>query len=231
MKFAIVLGLCLAMPAWAARPFVTDDARLTTAGSCQLETWTRVYQDSREIWALPACNPGGNLEVTLGAGRANPDAGRSTTDYVAQFKTLFKPLARDGWAWGLGLGRVLHPQIAPGANQLGNTYAYLPYTAAFGGDRFFVHANLGWLRDKASRDDRATWGLGGEFYLRPQLALMAETYGDDKNKAYGQAGLRYWLIPDLLQIDTTLGQQQGGGRTSRWLSFGLRWTPAQIFGP
>ena len=25
---------------WAARPFVTDDARLTTAGSCQIESWT-----------------------------------------------------------------------------------------------------------------------------------------------------------------------------------------------
>ena len=27
----------LALPALAARPFVTDDARLTTAGSCQLD--------------------------------------------------------------------------------------------------------------------------------------------------------------------------------------------------
>ena len=42
------------MDALAARPFVTDDARLTTAQSCQLETWVRTYPDSREAWALPA---------------------------------------------------------------------------------------------------------------------------------------------------------------------------------
>jgi hypothetical protein len=35
MKFAMALCLCCAVPAWATRPFVTDDARLTTAGSCQ----------------------------------------------------------------------------------------------------------------------------------------------------------------------------------------------------
>lgn len=226
------MALCLfcVVPAWAARPFVTDDARLTTAGSCQLETWTRVYQDSREIWALPACNPTGNLEFTLGAGRASPDTAPSTTDYVFQLKTLFKPLERDGWAWGLAAGQVHHPAIQAGPNQLGNSYAYLPFTAAFAQDRFFLHTNLGWLRDKANREDRATWGLGGEYFLYPQLAVMAETFGDDKNKPYGQAGLRYWLIPDLLQIDTTVGQQHDGGRSSRWLSFGLRWTPAQIFG-
>ena len=67
------LAMLIAVPAgsaWSARPFVTDDARLTTAGSCQLETWTRMYRDSTEFWALPACNPGGNLELTAGGGQA-----------------------------------------------------------------------------------------------------------------------------------------------------------------
>ena len=57
----------------AARPFVTDDARLTTEGSCQLESWARLYENSSEIWALPACNPFGNLEVTLGEGISHDD--------------------------------------------------------------------------------------------------------------------------------------------------------------
>lgn len=34
---ALALLLAAALPAQAARPFITDDARLTTAGSCQLE--------------------------------------------------------------------------------------------------------------------------------------------------------------------------------------------------
>ncbi|NCV70156.1 MAG: hypothetical protein EBW55_05505, partial [Betaproteobacteria bacterium] len=52
---SILLGVCNL--AHAARPFVTDDARLTTAGSCQLESWTRVNRASKpsarseEYWA------------------------------------------------------------------------------------------------------------------------------------------------------------------------------------
>jgi len=62
----LCLVLCWPAVAWAARPFMTDDARLTTGGSCQLETWSRRYSDRSEFWALPACNPTGNLEITAG---------------------------------------------------------------------------------------------------------------------------------------------------------------------
>ena len=230
MKFAIILaGLLLAVPAWAARPFVTDDARLTTGGSCQLESWTRLYEGSSEFWALPACNPTGNLEITLGGGRASYKETGSTDDYVLQLKTLFKPLTTNGWGWGLGVGRVEHPEIAPGPNQMGNTYVYLPFSASLAQDRFFVHANVGWLRDKASNQDRNTWGLGGEYYPQPRLALIAESFGDDKTQPYWQTGLRYSMIPNLFQLDVTTGRQYGGTSASRWLSFGLRWTPERFF--
>lgn len=230
MKFAIVLaGLVLAAPAWAARPFVTDDARLTTAGSCQLESWARLYEGSSEFWALPACNPTGNLEITLGGGRASSTAAETTDDYVLQFKTLFRPLTTNGWGWGLAVGRVEHPEIAPGPNQLGNTYAYLPFSLSFAEDRFILHANAGWLRDKASNQERNTWGLGGEYYPHPRLTVIAESFGDDKGKPYWQTGLRYSILPQLLQVDATTGQQYGGHSASRWLSFGLRWTPERLF--
>ena len=71
----LLLMLAAVADAHAARPFVTDDARLTTAGSCQLESWMRVYRQSEEIWALPACNPSGNLEFTVGGGKARNDGG------------------------------------------------------------------------------------------------------------------------------------------------------------
>lgn len=229
MKFAMALCLLCVPPAWAARPFVTDDARLTTAGSCQVESWVRSYEHSREAWVLPACNPGGNLEFTVGGGRARQDAAAATSDYVLQLKTLFKPLDAEGWGWGLAVGRVLHPEIEPGPNQTGNQYAYVPVTAAFDSDRVFLHLNVGWLRDRASRQDRATWGLGAEFYARPRLALIAESFGDDRAPPYWQAGLRYSIIPELLQVDTTVGAQHDRGRGTRWLSFGLRWTPARFW--
>lgn len=234
MKFAIPLCLFLALPAWAARPFVTDDARLTTAGSCQLETWTRQYHESSEYWALPACNPGGNLEVTFGAARASySETGVHTTDQLLQLKTLFKPLERNGWGAGLAVGYIRHAKDQPpGPNQMGATYAYVPLSISLQDDRVIVHTNVGWLNDKASGKDRYTWGLGTEYYPRsPRLALVAETYGDGGNpgRPYWQTGLRYSIVPNLLQIDTTYGSQYTQGTVGRWISVGLRWTPARLF--
>lgn len=233
MKFGAAIclsGLLLASPSWGARPFVTDDARLATEGSCQLESWVRAYPDSQDIWALPACNPTGNLEVTLGGGQQRLGDGGHTEDYILQLKTLVKPLTPNGWGWGLSFGAVRHPEIAPGPNQLGNTYVNLPLSMSWHDDRLLVHVNLGWLRDYATNRRNMTWGLGGEVQLgSPRLRLIAETFGDDNSRPYWQTGLRYFLIPDLLQLDATAGQQVGGNDASRWLSFGLRWTPERLF--
>jgi hypothetical protein len=230
-RLLILPALCAASvpAAHAARPFVTDDARLTTAGSCQLESWTRVYRDSKEFWALPACNPGGQFELTAGGGRARVEGEASTSDYIVQGKTLFRPLTSNGWGWGLAAGKVVHPGVNPGPNLLGNSYVYLPASFSFNDDRLVVHANLGMLRDRATHRNSMTWGLGGEFQLSPRLLGIAETFGDSRHNPYWQIGARYSIVPDRVQIDATLGQQVGGPIASRWISFGLRLTPDRLF--
>lgn len=231
LRYASCLLLVLACcpQARAARPFVTDDARLTTAGSCQLESWSRFYSDSHELWALPACNPGGNLEFTAGGGRAFENHGLRSDDYVFQLKTLFRPLTTNDWGWGLGFGTVLHPDVHPGPNLLGNVYAYLPASFSFNDDQWVVHTNLGWLRDRASGDNRMTWGVGSEYRITPRVLGIAESFGDDKSRPYWQLGARFSVLPDLFQIDATVGQQFDGPRRSRWISFGLRLTPDKLF--
>jgi hypothetical protein len=215
---------------WAARPFVTDDARLTTAGSCQLESWTRIYPSSHELWALPACNPTGNLELTVGGGTARLDGtARSTDDYVLQAKTLFKTLEPNGWGLGLAVGTIHHPEINPGPNLLGNRYLYVPLSISLADDFLVVHLNAGWLRDKATGKDQATWGVGTEWNLDRHWTLIAESFGNSVDRPYWQAGTRYSLIPGLLQIDATVGRQYGFSDEHRWLSFGVRYTPAKIF--
>ena len=135
---------------YAARPFVTDDARLTNAESCQLESWSRSYKTSHEFWVLPACNVAGNFEVTAGTGTATSPGQSSTNDSILQGKTLFRELSTNGWGWGLAFGRVNH---------------------------------------------RA----------------------------------RYAIVPNLFQIDTTIGRQFNGSMETRWISFGLRITPDKMF--
>lgn len=234
MKTSVVVlaGICIAAPVWAARPFVTDDARLTTAHSCQLESWTRIYRNSHELWALPACNPAGNLEFTIGGGMAKTDGPSSvgrTNDYVFQVKTLFKPIETNGWGIGAAAGMIQHPQVNPGPNLLGNQYAYVPLSMSFADDLVIIHANAGWLHDKATGKHQATWGLGTELNLNARWTLIGESFGNSVDAPFWQTGVRYSVIPGLLQLDTTLGRQYGNDRDNRWLSFGVRYTPSTMF--
>lgn len=231
MRFStlLLLGAWLPLEAMSARPFVTDDARLTTQGSCQLETWVRSYKDSHEVWALPACNPTGNLEFTVGGGRARNSGEHGTSDFVFQLKTLFRPLSPNGWGWGLGVGTVRHPEISPGPNLLGNTYAYVPMSFSFQDDRVVVHANVGWLKERSTHRDNATWGLGAEFQTTQRVMLIAEAFGDHRHNPYWQMGGRLAIVPNRVQVDVTVGQQMAGPSGTRWISMGLRFTPDELF--
>ncbi len=229
--WSVLVFAVIHVPAEAARPFVTDDARLTTAGSCQLESWTRFYADSTEVWALPACNPTGNLELTVGGGQArNQDASLSSSeDYVLQAKTLFRALETNGWGWGAAVGTVRHPEINPGPNLHGNTYLYFPLSLSFADDRVVMHFNTGWLHDKSLSRERLTWGIGSEINATHRLTLVAESFGDDLAGPYWQTGVRYAIIPNLFQVDATVGRQTGASDANRWFSFGVRFTPASLF--
>lgn len=215
--------LCLtAGNALAARPMVTDDARLVDAGGCQLEGWVRRNADDMEIWALPACNLTGNLELTLGGALGRDDTGTHTNDVVFQGKTLFRPLEADSWGVGLAVGNVRHPAISTDRNLVGDLYAYVPISFALDQERQFLHVNLGWLHERDRHTHRATWGLGSETRLSERTWLIAELYGQNGARPFFQVGLRYWLLPGLLQIDSTMGNRPGGPPDEHWLSLGLR---------
>jgi len=231
MKAITALSLAMACPALAhaARPLVTDDARLTTPGSCQLEAWTRQTPHSTEWWAMPACNPWGSVEITAGGGIARPDGLPRTHDTILQLKTLWREVEPNGWGVGLAIGTVQHPSIHPGPNQLGNHYAYIPISVSFDDDQLVVHANVGHLRDRASKQRSTTWGLGGEARLHDRVHGVAEVFGDHRTRPYIQAGVRWSLLPDRIQIDATTGRQVNGPHDSRWFSLGIRVTPRELF--
>jgi hypothetical protein len=219
------LALAALLPwgaAQAARPMVTDDARIVDAKACQVESWVKRNQDSTEYWAQPACNFTGNLELSLGGAKGKDDGGTQTTDIVLQAKTLFKPLEPDGWGWGLAVGNVRHPAIHTGNNLLGDLYAYVPATFSLRNDRVLVHTNVGWLHEREARRHRMTWGLGTEAQWSASTWLIAEVFGQNQGKPFYQVGLRYWLVPDHVQVDTTYGNRAGSGAQERWFSIGLR---------
>ena len=51
VPFLLLVGVS---SAHAARPMITDDARLTDEGACQVESWAHIHGNQHEFWALPA---------------------------------------------------------------------------------------------------------------------------------------------------------------------------------
>lgn len=221
MPAALLIMLIASGPAQAARPMITDDARTVDPHACQVESWIKTNRGSREYWALPACNFTGNLELTLGGARTRDAAGGETTDAVLQGKTLLKPLETNGYGIALAAGYAGHP-AAHGGRPLGGPYIYMPISLSLADDRVVLHTNVGAKHVREEHGSRATWGLGSETMVTPRVYLIAETFGESRDNASYQLGIRYWIVPNHVQVDTTYGNQYGNKPDARWFSIGLR---------
>jgi hypothetical protein len=219
----IAAGLALLPPAaHAARPMVTDDARITDPQSCQIETWTKSTRAGREYWAFPACNPTGNLEWTLGGNTLPDGTGGHVGDYLLQGKTLFRQLETNDFAWGLAAGIIRHGDPLVGQDRTSATYFYVPISASFADDRLIIHVNVGAQDNRDTDSKPVTYGLGSEINLTQRFALIVETYGDNRTRQYFQGGVRIWIVPGRFQIDATRGAQSGDYGGSNWWTIGLR---------
>jgi hypothetical protein len=215
-------ALCtLAIPALAARPMVTDDARIVDAKGCQLESWYRSsHEAAGQLWAVPACNPTGNLELSVGGALEGQGGDRRLATGLVQGKTIFKPLQPNDWGWGLAVGRSLDRPL--GRARVPSWYAYAPVSVSLRDDNLVVHLNLGLRSDRGTDRTHGTWGLGSELRLASQLQLVTEVYGESGSRPFVHGGLRYWVVPDRVQVDTTIGARLERGTSERWMSLGLR---------
>lgn len=216
---ALAAGACL--PAMSARPLITDDARIVDPKACQVESWIKRNRDSTESWALPACNPFGNAELTFGGARTYQDGEHKFSDRQIQAKTLFKPLEDDGWGVGFAIGAVRKP-TREDENGLGDAYFYVPVSIAIPKSPVIVHLNLGGARHRDEKKNFVTWGVGTETTLSERVYLIAETFGESKRRPFYQAGLRFWVVKDRWQVDATYGNRGSGSIDDRWFSIGIR---------
>ena len=219
---AAILLLSFASSGFCARPMITDDARVVDPKSCQVESWIKFNRNSTEYWALPGCNVTENLELTYGGAITKEHGEAHTTDVILQAKTIFRPLKTNDYGTGLVIGHAQHPATDNDSSMIGDVYAYVPVSFSIADDKYVLHTNLGVIHDKNVRANKLTWGLGSETRLASNLQLIAEVYGDNQSRAFHQLGLRYWIVPDRIQIDTTYGNRFANNGEEQWLSVGLR---------
>jgi hypothetical protein len=209
--------------AWAARPMVTDDARIVDAKACQVESWVRAERHgSNQFWAVPACTPVENLEITVGASLERSATQERMADSLLQFKSLLRPLRTNDWGLALSLIRSVERGIDPGTRDVPSHALNLPLSVSLRDDALVLHVNAGLRDDRVARRTYATWGLASELVLRDRLQLITETYGESGQRPFAHGGLRYWLVPDKVQIDTTVGTRVRAGHGERWFTIGVR---------
>lgn len=230
--------------AFAARPFVTDDARIVDPGGWQIETFIKDQRGIKETeyWFLPGHNFGGALdrfEFTLGGNVTRSDPNGNSNLVVGQVKTLLKPLETNGigFAFTVGVSRIKpgtaqEVVVTPfGITTVPGTAStkvhYDPFVNGIASvstldDAAVFHFNVGVTRDTGANDTLWNWGVGAEIRVTERVYGIAETYGVTHEKPAYQVGLRYWIIPSHLQVDGTFGWQHASPDNLQWISIGLR---------
>ncbi|MBY0439951.1 MAG: hypothetical protein K2W80_17340 [Burkholderiales bacterium] len=234
MAGALALSILLpSPPLQAARPYATDDARITPAGGCQVESWVQHHRPrggGTEFWALPACNPGGNLEISAGLNRLPSEGGQPWNgNALVQVKTLLRSLDT-GIGTGFAAGataRVSGSSAASGPSALASAYAYNVTSIAFADEAFVLLTLAGIKRDRETQRTIALWGVGSETRLfrrgDQELLLAAEVYGSDRGSPSWQGGFRFWVVKEKVQVDAVIGRQVGSREIDRsWWSIGVR---------
>ena len=219
---AAILGCAHCAGTHAARPFVTDDARIVDTGSCQIESLAKRQRRQREdeVWFLPGCTPVGQVELTLGGIRADNAAEGTSSSAIAQAKTLLRTLRTNDFGLALTFGAARLIPIHPDRQAGWSPFLNLIGSLSLLDEGAILHANVGSLRDRALSRTRHTWGLGAEVVFNPRLYGIIEAYGQEADRPSRQIGMRFWVVPNRFQVDGTLGSQSGGSRA--WTSLGIR---------
>ena len=205
--------MALATPAHAGRPLTTEDAAILDDKAGQLEAWVDRARDVTVSWFVPACNFGLGIEWQVGVARDWSDGAERWPESYAQAKGLFRKSTDDSpWAAGWVLGVAHRTTNSP--------YVLLPVSWSVGDFNF--HVQPGWVRDRENKRDLAVWGVAVEHTSKP-LDIVAELFGQNSEKPFARAGLRWTPIIDYLDIDITYVWRLGGTRDDRLVSVGFVW--------
>ncbi|MGH8676203.1 MAG: hypothetical protein ACREVG_18090 [Burkholderiales bacterium] len=222
MRLLLAALALAASLAHAGRPFVTDDARIVDPGGCQIETFYKKQREFREseFGFIPACNPWGRVELSLGGTWVASDQPGDSRIVALQAKTLLVPLATNGVGFALALGVA---RVSPfQSRHISNPYLNGIASLSFLDDRVVVHANVGAIRDRQFDLTRGTWGIGAEVLVTPRFYAIVETYGQRLEKPTLHGGVRVWIIPERLQADATVGMQHSSPFDRRFATVGMR---------
>ena len=216
----LIIGFNTFSVAQAARPMMTDDARIVDPKSCQLESWVRDSKHMTEYWAQPGCNVGQNAEITIGGSLEGENGHSSFANEIYQIKSIIRPIDINQTGYSIALGNARDPKRTMN-KVIQDWYLNVPISYPYN-DRLVIHTNLGVTHLTDERTEKINWGLSSEYNYTERVDLISEVFNQSSNSTYFQFGLRYWLIKNRAQIDTTYMNSFNHINEDQSFSVGLR---------
>ena len=215
-----ILGFNAFDVAKAARPMMTDDARIADPKSCQLESWVRDSKHMTEYWAQPGCNVGENAEITIGGSLEGENGHSSFSNEIYQIKSIIRPIDINQTCYSIVLGNARDPKRTMN-KVIQDWYLNVPISYPYN-DRLVIHTNLGVTHLTDDHTEKINWGLSSEYNYNERVDLISEIFNQLSNSTFCQFGLRYWLIKNRAQIDTTYMNSFNHINEDQSFSVGLR---------
>lgn len=202
----------------SGQQLVVDDAEVTEYRAFQLEAWL----GTEESWILPAFSPARGLELAAGTVIMEDE-----TFAVTEAKYQLRAPANNRAGFGLVTGALIAP--------FGEFYIYVPVTLPLFEERVVLHGNAGYTLERyeidhgdhthSHEDHFFTWGARTDVALAGPITLLGELFGANDETPDFQVGLRLEILPGLLEMDFTYGNNFSRDSSGLGFTAGLAWTP------
>jgi len=196
---------------WAGSgAYVVDDASITPAGKCQVQSWFQVISGGQEtLNALPACSTG-PVEWSLGLGAQN-------APYEHQESPAVKWMIIDPDHHTIGVAVNVGATWGNGHVLNRNGYVALTWTPDQA-RRWAVSTDIGSVYAKGSSWNTLA-GLSVRHKLTDQLSITLERMQHWNGGANTQAGVR-WTFHNGDSVDLIAGKSEASSH-DHWLTAGL----------
>ncbi len=224
LVYLVPLSLCLASPALAGRPFITEDAGVLEPSDCEWESVaarSRVPGEARHssLGTQIGCGIGLRSQLALNIGLSRGGGERARSLGLGGKTSIWRE-SDEGpaltLAWSSSWSHVDGPG---GSREWDGAGALLAYSQAFA-DGWSLHANLSHLYSRAERRSRSGWALLVERGLSAELDAGLELFGDGSERPGLGLGLR-WRPAERWTLDGSLARS-GSRPRERLISLGLK---------
>lgn len=223
--FAVVaiLSATHGEPAFAGRPFATEDAAVLERGACELESYaayarSRADPSERSASVQLGCGAGLDTQLAVVAARFTTEDARHAIAGVTG-KTALRPLTETDA--GITVAYSLKGKRAPHSD-LHHEESALSLVFTLPLDRRLVHANLGALRTESDKRTTGTYGFAVERLGERGLDYGLEVFGEFNASPWIGAGARYSVQPQKLFVDASFAVQTNSAR-SRQVTVGVKY--------